>query len=123
MRAEEGSVAIALVGGMAAVMVMLIGLSDLASFFLARTRAQTAADAAALAAAAELVPGLGGAPEEAARQFAGANGARLLTCDCRLGAGVAEVKVSVPVSLSIAGLAGARAVRARSRAEISLPAG
>lgn len=123
MRAEDGNAAIALVGGMAVVMVMLIGLSDLATFFLARTRAQTAADAAALAAAAELLPGVGTAPAEQARRFAGANGARLLTCDCRPGAGAAEVTVSVPVSLSVGGLTGGSVVRARSRAEISDPAG
>ena len=62
LRLEHGSAAIAPLVAVAIVMVMLAGQGDLTSFFIARTRAQTAADAAALAAAAELIPGIGTDP-------------------------------------------------------------
>lgn len=47
-----------------------------------RARAQTAADAAALAAAAEAGPYGSGQPLAEARRFAQANGARFLSCAC-----------------------------------------
>lgn len=102
-------------------MVFAMGLTDLAVFVLARTRAQTAADSAALAAAAELIPGLGTEPEGKAREFAEANGARLLSCQCALGSGVAEVSVSVPVEMTMSALSDVREVKARSRAEVLSP--
>ena len=46
-----------------------------------RSRAQAAADAAALAAVAESVPGAGGLHDVVAERFARANGARLVSCD------------------------------------------
>lgn len=103
-------------------MVFALGLTDLALFFLARTRAQTAADSAALAAAAELIPGLGTEPEGKAKEFAEANGATLVSCDCALGSGVAEVSVSVPVKMTLSGLSDVKEVKARSRAEVVSPA-
>lgn len=104
------------------VMVFALGLTDLAVFVLARTRAQTAADSAALAAAAELIPGLGTEPEGKAREYAEANGAKLVSCHCSLGSGVAEVSVSVPVKMTMSGLSDIKQVRARSRAEVVSPA-
>ncbi len=121
-RSDSGNASVALVGGVAMVMVFALGLTDLAVFFLARTRAQTAADSAALAAAAELIPGLGTEPEGKAREFAEANGAKLVGCDCALGSGVAEVSVSVPVKMTLSGLSDVREVKARSRAEVASPA-
>ncbi|HEX2054303.1 MAG TPA: Rv3654c family TadE-like protein [Actinomycetota bacterium] len=118
---DRGNAAIALVGGVAMVMVFALGVTDLAVYFLARTRAQTAADSAALAAAAELIPGLGAEPEAKAREFANANGARLLRCTCELGSDVAEVSVAVPVPRSLLGLSNFGEVNARSRAEVSSP--
>lgn len=111
----------AMVGGVAVVMVFIIGLTDMAVFVLARTRAQTAADSASLAAAAELIPGIGEAPEAKAREFATANGATLTSCECSLGSTEAVVTVTVPVSLSLAALSGITEVRAVSKAEITLP--
>ena len=121
-RQQSGNASVALVGGVAMVMVFALGLTDLAVFFLARTRAQTAADSAALAAAAELIPGLGTEPEAKAREFAEANGAKLETCRCALGSSVAEVSVSVPVTMTLSGLSDLKEVRARSRAEVAAPA-
>lgn len=121
-RGESGNSSVALVGGVAMVLVFALGLTDLAVFFLARTRAQTAADSAALAAAAELIPGLGTEPEGKAREFAEANGAKLVACECALGSSIAEVSVSVPVRMTLAVLSDVKQVRARSRAEVAAPA-
>jgi len=59
------------------------------------TRAQLAADAAALAAVAESAPQGGGAPEEVARDYAARNGARLNACSCPPGATSVQVEVVV----------------------------
>jgi hypothetical protein len=59
---------------------------DVATASTADARAQIAADAAALAAAAESGPYGDGAPQRAARRFAELNGARLISCDCEPGA-------------------------------------
>ena len=58
-------------------------------------RAQTAADAAALAAVAESTPYGTGAPVNAAERMAELNGAELLECLCEVGATAAQVEVSV----------------------------
>lgn len=81
-RGERGAIAVlaALVVGL--VLVMGVALLDVTAVLSARTRAQTAADAAALAAApATFHPGV--TAREAARRMAEANGARLVWCRCR----------------------------------------
>jgi hypothetical protein len=60
-----------------------------------RARAQTAADAAALAAALEAAPLGGGHPQLAAERVAGANGARVTACRCAQGAALVEVVVEL----------------------------
>ena len=60
-----------------------------------RARAQTAADAAALAAVAESSPSGEGRPVEAAADYAERNGARLVKCYCDDGATAMQVLVSV----------------------------
>lgn len=60
-----------------------------------RTRAQLAADSAALAAVAESGPYGTASPEEVARLYAGRNGAQLLECNCEPGANVMQVRVAV----------------------------
>lgn len=120
---EAGNASPVMVGGVAIVMVLMIGLTDLSVYYLARTRAQTAADAAALAAAAELIPGLGTAPEARAQEFAQANGAELRSCECALGSRAAEITVGVPVRMSLSSLSGLSEVTARARAEVNLPFG
>jgi secretion/DNA translocation related TadE-like protein len=102
-------------------MVMTAGLGDLASFFLARTRAQTAADASALAAAAELIPGIGTDPLGKADEFASANGAELVACDCSLGSAEVVVTVAVPVHLSLGRVGGIHEVKAHARAQVLSP--
>ena len=120
--ADRGNASVAVVGGAAVVMVFLLGLSDLAVYYMARTKAQTAADSASLAAAAELIPGIGEDPEGKAREFAAANGAELTACDCAPGGSVVQVTVSVPVSMSLSALSDLKEVKANSRAEINLSA-
>lgn len=58
-------------------------------------RAQAAADAAALAAVAEVAPGGDGRPASAARRYAAANGGSVVECLCRPGATAAQVTVVV----------------------------
>lgn len=60
-----------------------------------RAQAQLAADAAALAAAAEAAPYGRSDQPGAARRFAEANGARLTGCDCEPGAASVQVEVQV----------------------------
>ena len=60
-----------------------------------RVRAQTAADAAALAAVAESGPYGGGDPAIAATEYARLNGARMVTCTCGRGATAMQVEVAV----------------------------
>ena len=70
----------------------VVKVGDVAS---TRARAQLAADAAALAAAAESATYGSGDPEAVARNFARANGAELTHCLCRSGATAAQVTVAV----------------------------
>lgn len=106
------------IAGVGLTMILLIGLGDLATFFLARTTAQTAADAAALAAAAELIPGIGAEPHTQAQRFASANGGRLVGCECSLSSGEVVVTVAVPVRFVLGRIGGETDVRARARAEV-----
>ena len=114
---ESANASILMLGGAALVMLLLIGLSDLASFFLARSKAQTAADAAALAAVAELIPTIGEDPQAKAEEYASANGAELVRCACSMASDVVEVTVVVPVHLTLRTV---DAVHARAKAEIAL---
>jgi secretion/DNA translocation related TadE-like protein len=109
---ETGSAAVlvCVLAGLSA--ALALGLTRLAVASVAAARAETAADAAALAAAWELAAGR--SEHDAARiaeASAAANGARLVDCDCR-GPG-ATVKVAVllprPALLAVSANASARA--------------
>ncbi len=115
---EPGNASIAVLSLAVMVMILIAGLGDLAIFYVARAKAQTAADAAALAAASELVPGLGKDPSGQAVQFAAANGAQLLDCRCGFGSRAAEVRVVVRVHFILARALGVKEVGARARAEV-----
>ena len=69
--------------------------SHLAHAVVTRTRAQAAADAAALAAVAEAAPYGGGSPEKAADVYARRNGGRVVDCRCARGATAVQVEVEV----------------------------
>jgi secretion/DNA translocation related TadE-like protein len=94
--------------------VLLLGAARLGTAVVARARADTAADAAALAAADMLALGRdGAAAEAAASQTAGANGARLVRCVCTGWFPSVVVEYAVPAL-------GASA-RSTARAEVAEP--
>ena len=111
-RGERGAATIAVIGVFVLGLALMLGATRLGMAMLARARAETAADAAALAAADTLA--LGGDPAAATDQaaaIADANGARLVGCDCSGRFATATVEIDVPVLGRIA--------RARSRAEVT----
>ena len=111
---QQGSAGVLLCGVVALAAALTLGLGRLATGALAAARAQTAADAAALAAAGELAAGrTAGAAERTAYLTASANGARLLRCDCGGPAVVVAVTVALPSSRPVSGL-----VKAAARAEL-----
>jgi len=111
---QRGSVGILLAAVVVLTAVLVAGLGRLADGVLAVSRAQTAADAAALAAAGELAAGrTAGDAERTASLTAAANGARLLRCECAGPAVTVHVSVALPSSRPVSGL-----VRAAARAEL-----
>ena len=96
MSHERGSVTIVVAAMMAVIVMLALGAADVARVFTVASRAQTAADAAALAAAQELAMPVGGrAPSELAASYAAGNGAALEACSCEKGTFAADVEVSV----------------------------
>jgi secretion/DNA translocation related TadE-like protein len=96
-RGERGSVTVVAAAVMALVAVFTMGAADVGKALVARERAQAAADAAALAAAQELVMPSGRAPAELAAEYAARNGATLSRCLCAAGSTEAFVETQVPV--------------------------
>ena len=64
---QRGSVSVLLAAGILIVMVLVLGVTDLGRVLIARSKARTAADAAALAAADELALPSGADPAEVER--------------------------------------------------------
>jgi helicase/secretion neighborhood TadE-like protein len=85
----------------AAVMAMLVvlsmGVADVGRALLAREQGRTAADAAALAAIAELAFPSGVDPSAIAREYAARNGAELSSCACTPGSRSEDVSVTVQI--------------------------
>lgn len=96
-RNERGSVTVVAAAVMALVAVLTMGAADVGKALVARERARAAADAAALAAAQELVMPTGRAPAGLAAEYAARNGAVLASCTCDAGSTEAIVGVSTPV--------------------------
>jgi len=96
---------------------------DVAAYLVAAARAQSLADAAALAAVARDIPGSGArtGTEEAERVVAAGNG-RLEVCDCLPGSEHARVTVSVIVPGLVIPTLGAGRVAADARAMLAPPA-
>jgi secretion/DNA translocation related TadE-like protein len=112
--AEQGGAGLVLCGVVVLVALLVLGLGRLAGGMKALTAAQTAADAAALAAAGELAAGrTAGDAKRIASLTAAANGARLLRCECAGPAVTVHVTVTLPFSGPASGL-----VRAAARAEL-----
>ena len=96
-------------------LALTMGAARLGSALVGRARAESAADAAALAAADALALGRGSeAAAEAAGVVATRNDARLVSCECAGDAAEVVVEVDVPGLSLVSGPA-----RTRSRAEIS----
>jgi Flp pilus assembly protein TadG len=97
--------------------VLVLGAADLARVLAAVARAQTAADAAALASAQELAIPSELDPAAVAAAFAAHNGAELVECVCAAGTFDATVTVRVLIEgLSL--LPGTRYALARARAVV-----
>ena len=116
---EGGAVPLIAAGIMVLSCVLCLVTVDLGRAVLARGRAQTAADAAVLAAAQEIAIPRGTQPIDVARRFADLNGAMLVTCRCD--AGATEAVVSVQLSVSFVLLGPDRTVTANARAVIGPP--
>src|SRR5437660_1455681 len=82
-REEKGFASALMLVLLALVGLLCIAVADAANVLTSRARAQTAADAAVLAAASAAWPFLaGGDPADAARSAAASNGATLESCEC-----------------------------------------
>jgi secretion/DNA translocation related TadE-like protein len=117
----RGSVSLAMAVALAFAAILSAFAADLARASGARAQAQVAADAAALAAAQELVIPSETGPEEAAAQYAERNGGRLVDCLCSPQG--REVVVTVEVEISLPLLRQTRTVQASARAVVVSPEG
>ena len=122
MSAERGSVSVVLAAGILMVLVLVMGVTDVGRVLIARSKARSAADAAALAAADELALPSGADPAALAAEYAARNGADLTACTCAVGTFEADVMVQVTTG-DLLLFPGARVVVARARAVVDLPTG
>ena len=116
---ERGSVSVVLAAVLLVTLIMVLAVADLGRVFVARSRARTAADAAALAAAQELAFPSGLEPSSLASRYAAANGGELSVCRCLAGTFEAVVEVRVSAG-DLMVLPGAPTAVARSRAVVDL---
>jgi secretion/DNA translocation related TadE-like protein len=119
MRMERGSVSLVVVAAMACGVILGSLVVDVAAAAGRKSRAQAAADAAALAAAQEQLLPSGRDPGSVAAEYAERNGARVVSCRCPEGGREAMVVVELEVVLP--GLGVTRTVRATARAVIESP--
>jgi secretion/DNA translocation related TadE-like protein len=119
-RREGGSVSLLAAAAMVVIAVLAMASADLARVLRARSEAQTAADAAALAAAQELALPSESDPRQPAEDMAARNGATLVACDCSSGSFEAVVEVQVPVGAMML-LRGVDSIIARARAVVDVP--
>ena len=89
---ERGSVTVIAAGVIVIILACTMGVADVGRVLAERSRAQTAADAAALAAAQDLALA-DGDPAGDAASFATMNGSDLLSCACDPGSFDAVVRV------------------------------
>ncbi len=113
---ERGSVTVLTVTVVAFAAMLAMVLVDLLRALESRSRAQTAADGAALAAAQEIARPSGALPSAVVADYARRNGATLIDCRCDGEATSAIVTVQVPVKLLFVGAD--RDVRARAKAVV-----
>ena len=120
MRGERGSASIAAAGAAAIALALSLLVADMGRVLVVTSRAQTAADAAALAAAHEMALPTGADPAALAAEYASRNGATLSSCNCPPGAFEASVAVEVPVG-DLLLVPGERSAVAEARAVVQLP--
>lgn len=116
---ERGSVTIGIVAVIVVVLVCTMGVADVGRVLVERSRAEMAADAAALAAAQDLALDAGDPGADAAA-FAGHNGAELVRCECASG----SLDAMVTVRRSFSGLLllpGTHSLQAEARAVVDVP--
>jgi secretion/DNA translocation related TadE-like protein len=111
---ERGGVSIVMLGVLVVGLVLAMGAARLGGALVGRARAESAADAAALAAADRLALGDGpGAARDAAAATAVSNDARLVSCTCSGTTAEVVVEVDVPAWGALFGPA-----RGRAKAEV-----
>lgn len=117
-RSERGSVTIGIVAVILVVLVCTMGVADVGRVLIERSRAEMAADAAALAAAQDLALDAGDPAADAA-EFATRNGAALMSCECAPG----SLDAVVTVRRSFSGLLlmpGTHSLQAEARAVVDV---
>jgi secretion/DNA translocation related TadE-like protein len=113
-RTGRGSVSIVMLGVLVIGLVLSMGAAQLGGALVGRARADSAADAAALAAADSLALGHGSdAAQGAARETAANNDARLVSCDCAGTTAEVVVEVELPALGALFGPA-----RGHAKAEV-----
>jgi len=117
---ERGSISIVAAVTIAVLAALTMGCADLTRALVAVGRADTAADAAALAAAQELAAPSGSVPSSVAADYAERNGATLVECSCEPGSSEAVVAVEVRVGPMLL-VSGDRSVTGRARAVVAFP--
>jgi secretion/DNA translocation related TadE-like protein len=107
---EDGFASPLLIVLLALVALLCLACADAANVLVSRARAQSAADAAALAAAVAEWPFVARdeTPDDAASRTAEANGATLESCECPLRAAYARVTVQVRTRIRMLGVAPSR---------------
>ena len=120
MNGDRGSVSIVVAAIVLLALVLSVGVADVARVLIARSHARTAADAAALAAAQELVLPTGVAPSAVAADYAERNDAILDHCTCDAGTFEAIASVSIVLDGFLL-VTGPRTVTSRARAVVDLP--
>lgn len=113
----RGSVSVLTASVLFLACVLVFVSADLVLVLAARSRAQTAADAAALAAAQELAIPTGNAPATFATDYASRNGATVVSCACA--AGRSDAVVTVTISVHLLFLSPDRTVTATARAVVA----
>jgi len=116
VRGERGSASLVVASALGLAAILSALSADLSRMATARTRAQTAADSAVLAAAQELVVPSAISPAEAAEEYARRHGAEVTECRCEAGSDDAFVAVELAVSLPFLG--DERVVVAQARAVV-----
>ena len=119
LRDQDGTAALLLAPALVAVVMLAVAVVDVTGYLVAASRAQAAADAAALAAAtARDHPALPDDPVARARRVADASGARLEHCGCRATSRPVAVEVSVEVHAAVLTRFAGRRVHATAEAEL-----